>query len=571
MRSYRWNIAPQNPELSVRLGDSLRIARIFAQCLINRGCSDAEAASDYLEPKLARLSDPFLLPNMDRAVDRLFKAHEKEERFVIFGDYDVDGVTATALLSEFFTTLGWHSSNYLPHRIDEGYGLSQDAVKNCLSKFDVKLILAVDCGSSSIDLIRNLRENGVEVIVLDHHQVGSEIPPACALVNPQLLPSEHHLKNLCSAGLAFKLAHALLKRAREKNWPAAFTFDLKATLELVALGTVADMVPLKGENRTFAKIGLEKLANSKRPGICALKKVSGLNVNLGSYEIGFQLGPRLNAAGRLETALDALELLLTSHPERAATLAAALDEQNRERQSVEQRIVDEVLTALRSRFNPERDFAIVEGQSNWHLGVIGIVASRVLREFHRPVFILGADGAENFRGSGRSIDGFDLGAALRDCSDLLLKHGGHAMAAGVTLLTTSISDFRDRLNRLVKQRVAADLLQPALSLDAEVRLADLSFETLKALSRIDPTGQGNAPVQFVARSLQRRGDCRRVGNQQQHVKFNATDGTTMHQALWWNCPSEPPERFDLAFSPELNEYNGTYGIQLKVLDLKPIA
>jgi single-stranded-DNA-specific exonuclease len=331
------------------------------------------------------------------------------------------------------------------------------------------------------------------------------------------------------------------------------------------------MVPLKDENRTLSKIGLEKLACTKRPGLRALKQVAGLNGSLGSYEIGFQLAPRLNAAGRLETALDALELLLTSDAERAAALAAALDQQNRERQAVEQEIVDQILSALRSRFDPAKHFAIVEAQPAWHLGVVGIVASRVLREFHRPVFILGGDGPENFRGSGRSIDGFNLAAALRDCGDLLIRHGGHAMAAGITLLSNKLPEFRERLSAAVQRSVSADLLQPALQLDAEVRLADLNFETLKGLLRIEPAGQGNPPVQLAARNLQPRGGCRRIGKDQQHVKFAASDGTATHQILWWNCPAEPPPRFDLAFTPELSEYNGTYGIQLKVLDLKPLA
>ena len=569
----RWQLAQASP-VAAELASHLRVPPLFASCLVNRGCSTPEVASHYLEPRLARLSDPFLLPNIDSAVERLLEAHRNNESFVIFGDYDVDGVTATALLTEFFRALGWQCSYYLPHRLDEGYGLTQDGVENCLQKNPVKLLLAVDCGSSANEVIQSLVDRGVEVLVLDHHQVSSPLPPAKALVNPQLLPAESpdsHLKNLCSAGLAFKLAHALLKRCRTLGWPKALDHNLKQYLDFVALGTVADLVPLQRENRILVRIGLERLAETNRVGLQALKKVAGISGSVNCHEVGFQLGPRLNAAGRLETALDALELLLTTDPARAESLAQALDTQNRERQSIEKKIADEVITAIRSRFNPSADYAIVEGDARWHLGVVGIVASRVLREFHRPVLILGSDGSENWRGSGRSIEGFDLAANLRQCGDLLLKHGGHAMAAGVTMLSSKVEDLRTRFNELARATLPPEALQPVLKLDAEISLRDLTFHFLQTLQRIQPIGQGNAPVQFAARSL-RATNLRRFGADEKHLRFQVTDGATSHQALWWNCTlAELPLVFDLAFAPELSEYNGTLAIQLKVLDLKPIS
>ena len=566
----RWQFAPCAPDADTELAAQLGVSRLLARCLLNRGCSSAELASEYLQPRLARLSDPFLLPDMDRAVERLLAAHRDNEPFVIFGDYDVDGVTATALLTEFFRALGWTCSNYLPHRLDEGYGLTRDAVENCLQKFPVKLLVAVDCGSTSTEVIEGLRSRGVEVMVLDHHQVSTPPPPAVALVNPQLLPAEDHLRNLCSAGLAFKLAHAILKRCRALNWPAAQAHDLKEYLDLVALGTIADIVPLQHENRIFARIGLERLAETSRVGLQSLKRVAGIQHSVDCHHVAFQLAPRLNAAGRLETALDALDLLLTNDPARADSLAEALDQQNRERQSIEKKIADEVISAVRARFNPASDFAIVEGDANWHLGVVGIVASRVLREFHRPVLILGSDGTENWRGSGRSIEGFDLAANLRQCSDLLLKHGGHAMAAGVTMASSRLADLKTRFNELARTTLSAEALQPILKLDAEVRLAELSFPFLKSLERIAPIGQGNPCIQFAARGLRQAGTPRRLGSEQQHLRFAVSDGLATHQAVWWNCElQELPARFDLAFAPELSEYNGTLGIQLKVLDLKP--
>lgn len=571
----RWQFAQPSPPLVAQLAEQLRIPPLFASCLVNRGCGCVESSSLYLEPKLARLTDPFLLPQMEQAVDRLLEAHQKQEALVIFGDYDVDGVTATALLTEFFRTLGWQCSSYLPHRMEEGYGLTQDGVENCLQKYPAKLLLAVDCGSTAIEVIGSLAARGIEVIVLDHHQVSAPPPAAVALVNPQLLSgecTESHLKNLCSAGLAFKLAHALLKRCRALGWKQAMGHDLREYLDFVALGTVADLVPLKGENRIFVRSGLGRLGSTRRVGLQVLKEVAGVGDRVSCHEVGFQLGPRLNAAGRLETAMDALELLLTKDPTRAEMLARVLDTQNRERQSIERKIADEVIAAIRARFNPAADFAIVEGDSKWHLGVVGIVASRVLREFHRPVLILGSDGSdgcENWRGSGRSIEGFDLAASLGKCGDLLLKHGGHAMAAGVTMLSSKVADLRARFNELARAALPAEALQPALKLDAEVFLADIHFDFLQMLERIHPIGLGNPPVQFAARRLRCTQQLRRFGAQQQHVRFTVSDGTASHQALWWNCAiPELPECFDLAFAPELNEYNGNVSIQLKVLDLK---
>jgi single-stranded-DNA-specific exonuclease len=570
MKNFRWKIAQTDRSAANEVAQQLRIPPLLALALANRGCTSYASASAYLEPRLAHLRDPFLLPNMETAVERLLRAHQQQECFVIFGDYDVDGVTSTGLLTEFFRELGWHCVYYLPHRIEDGYGLSKDAVQKCIDRFQPKLLLAVDCGSSSTEIIDHLRQSSVEVIVLDHHQVCSPAPPAVALVNPQL-GDDPESRHLCSAGLAFKLAHALLKRCRALGWPKAQNFDLRPFLDLVALGTIADLVPLTGENRIFAHAGLERLRTTQRVGLTALKQVAGLNGAVTCHEVAFQLAPRLNAAGRLETALDALELILTNEPSRAQSLGRLLDEQNRERQTVEKEIVDEVIAAVQARFNPETDFAIVEGHARWHIGVVGIVASRVLREFHRPAVILGSDGSDQWRGSGRSIKGFDLAAGLRNCGDLLLKCGGHAMAAGLTMTSTKLADFRARLNELVASSVQRDALQPEVEIDAEVNLSDLNFNSLKALRRLDPLGQGNPPVHFVARRLQIRGEPKCVGTAQQHRRFNVTDGATTHQALWWNCDANLkfPPVFDLAFAPELNEFNGTFGIQLKVLDLKP--
>ena len=568
---FRWTIAPPQPLLAETLARQLKISPLLAQCLVNRGHSEAGDVENFLSPRLKQLADPFLLPNMATAAERLLLAHERDEPLVIFGDYDVDGVTSTALLLEVLRKLGWQVDAYLPSRMDEGYGLSRDGVENCLKKNPVKILLAVDCGSTAVETVAWLRERGIEVIVLDHHQVSNPAPAAVALVNPQLAQNAESktqdFVELCSAGLAFKLAHALVKRGREIGLPGAAEFDLKPLLDLVALGTIADLVPLIGENRILVTAGLERLNITQRPGIVALKEVAQTSEKLGTHDVGFQLAPRLNAAGRLETAEESLRLLLAETLDEAMPLAQNLDARNRERQKIEKGIVEEAVGIVRSKFVAEKDVVIVEGRLLWHIGVVGIVASRVLQEFYRPTIILGGD-AENWRGSGRSIAGFDLAAALRECDDLLLRHGGHAMAAGLSIVPEKVDLFRQRLNELARLALKPEDLQPPLRLDAAVRLADLTLDSLAELEQLKPTGQGNPALQFYARNLTHKKPLQRIGVSKQHVKMWVTDGTTTHEAVWWNAHngSLPVGNFELAFAPAVNEFNGRTVVQLKVLD-----
>ena len=585
---FRWSPSPPQPLLAGQLASQLKISPLLAQCLLNRGFSEPSAIQQFLQPRLKNLADPFLLPDMDAAIRRLLRAREQNEPLVIFGDYDVDGVTSTALLLEVLRPLGWRVDFYLPSRMDEGYGLSADGVGNCLKKFPTTLLLAVDCGSTAVETIASLRARGVEVIVLDHHQVSNPAPNAVALVNPQLDVSDKgqvtgdtkaahpvtrhpspvtQFVELCSAGLAFKLAHAVVKRGREIGLPGAVKFDLRPLLDLVALGTIADIVPLTGENRILVSAGLERLNQTQRPGLVALKKVAQSPEKLGAYDVGFQLAPRLNAAGRLESAEESLRLLLARDMAEATPIAQNLDSRNRERQKIERGIVEEVTGVVRSKFNPQTDFVIVESQLLWHIGVVGIVASRVLQEFYRPTIIIGGEGGE-WRGSGRSIAGFDLAAALRECDDLLLRHGGHAMAAGLSIAPDKIDLLRQRLNELARRTLKPEDMQPPLRLDAEVGLDEMNFDSLGEFGKLRPTGQGNPAVQFCARNLTHQRPLQRIGAEKRHVKMWVTDGLTTHEAIWWNGgeKSLPVGKFDLAFAPQVNEFNGSRTVQLKVLD-----
>lgn len=569
---YRWTIAPSQPALTGFLAKELKLSPLLAQCLLNRGLSEPDPITRFLQPRLKHLADPFLLPNMRAAVERIFLARARGEALVLFGDYDVDGVTSTTLLHEFLTALGWKVSCYLPHRMEEGYGLSQSGVENCLQRFPVTLLLAVDCGSTAVASIGWLTSRGVDVLVLDHHQVSNPAPAAVALVNPQQAePSEPSFRELCSAGLAFKLAHALLKHARAVGLAGAADFDLRPLLDLVALGTIADLVPLTGENRILVTAGLERLNQTRRPGLLALIEVAGIEGVITGYEVGFQLAPRLNAAGRLETAEEALQLMLARDLATATPIAHSLDARNRERQKIERSMVLEALGTLRSKFNPATDHVIVEGHLLWHIGVVGIVASRVLQEFHRPTIIIGGEGGE-WRGSGRSIEGFDLAAALRECDDLLIRHGGHAMAAGVTIHPDNLDALRTRLNAIARRSLKPEQFQPRLRLDAEATVSDLSLERLRELEQLQQTGMGNPAVHFVLRNVTHARALQRMGADKKHAKLWITDGLNTLEAVLWNVGDGalPVGRFDLACAPQLNDFNGKVSVQLKVLDWRAV-
>ena len=609
---FHWSLPPAQPGLAGELAREIDISPLLAQCLLNRGFRDPAAARSFLQPRLKQLADPFALPDMAAAVDRLFQARERRESVVIFGDYDVDGVTSSALLLEVLSALGWRVNAYLPHRLEEGYGLSRDGLENCLRKFPASLLLALDCGSTSVESIAWLRQRGVEVIVLDHHQAASPAPAAVALVNPRLrsrpaapvaptlpalpllgeragvrasaappdapppgpLDGHSDFTELCAVGLAFKLAHALVKRGRQSGLPGAADFHLRPLLDLVALGTIADIVPLTGENRILVSVGLDCLNATQRPGLIALKQAARSPAPLGAHEVGFQLAPRLNAAGRLETAQAALRLLQAPGLAEATSLAQDLEACNAERQRIERRISEEAFTVIHARFNAATDFVIVEGRAAWHIGVVGIVASRVLQRYYRPAIIVGGEefgaGAE-WRGSGRSIAGFDLAGALRDCAGLLLRHGGHAAAAGLSLRAENLDKLRTRLNELARQILKPENLKPSLRLDAQVGLADITPDSLAELALLKPNGQGNPPVQFSAHNLNLKGPARRMGPEQQHLKLRVTDGLTTHEAVWWGAGSENLASlpFDLAFSPQISHYKGRPQLQLKVLDWRP--
>lgn len=533
----------------------------IARLLQRRNFGSADDVQAFLNPRLASLQDPFLLNGMSETVERILHGIDGKERIVLFGDYDVDGVTSLALLNEMLCAYGAAPSLFLPHRMEEGYGLSADALARCVRQHDPQLLIAVDCGTSSLAEIAGLYASGVDVIVLDHHEPKSELPD-CLFINPKAAGSE--FSYLCSAGLVFKLCHALLKSRR-------IDFDLKSMLDLVALATVADIVPLQAENRILVRSGSLALADTRRVGIAKLMEVASVKPPIMPEDIGFRLGPRLNAAGRLATAEKALRLLLTKDPGEAEKLAHALDVQNRERQEVERKIQAEAEKELEKPFDPVRDTAIVLGGRGWHPGVLGIVAARIAKKYFRPTIVVGFDDAGEGKGSGRSIEGCSLISALNQCADLLQKFGGHEMAAGISVREEKFAQFRARFLVAARQQLSDDALAPRLRLDAVLGLAEVDYVLLDWHEKLQPFGNGNPQPLFVSRAVEPAAPPRVVG--ERHLSLHLKQSNWQQRAIFFDGVADalPPSPWDVAYRIRSDVYQGETRIQLQVHALRSAA
>ena len=525
--------------------------------LARKGFATADEVTSFLTPRLASLSDPFLLPNLDAAVDRILRAIDAREQIVLFGDYDVDGVTSLALLAEMLRAYGTAPELFLPLRMEEGYGLSRESVERCCELHRPQLLIAIDCGTSSIAEIAALTKSGIDVLVLDHHEPKSALPDCVAVVNPKI-SGDNSASYLCSVGIVFKLCHALLKTRSVPD------FDLKSRLDLVALGTVADIVPLHSENRILVRAGALQIAKSPRPGLRKLMEIAAVRPPIATEDIGFRLGPRLNAAGRLSTAEKALRLLLTNDEDEATELAQLLDAQNRERQSVEREIFDAAEEQIGKECDPVAQAAIVVGAHGWHPGVLGIVASRIARKHHRPTIIVGFDDTGIGKGSGRSIEGFSLVEALTECSALLEKFGGHEMAAGLTISAKNFENFVNAFQKIARQMLSDDLLQPRLQLDHELSFSELNFDLLRWHERLQPFGNGNPQPLFFAREVEPAVEPRVI--KEKHLALRLRQRSRTHRAIFFDGAAEalPPSPWDIAFQIKPDEYEGLIRLQLYV-------
>jgi single-stranded-DNA-specific exonuclease len=549
VRQSRWILASRE-ELN---GGAIAWSEIcgsecIARLLSRKAFGCAQEVEEFLRPRLSSLSDPFLLPQIRAAVSRILAALDRHERIVLFGDYDVDGVTSLALLDEMLRTYGGAPGLFLPLRVEEGYGLSCESVERCLEQHQPQLLVAVDCGTSSVNEVAVLKERGVDVIVLDHHEPKSQLPACVAIVNPKL--TECGLEYLCSVGIVFKLCHALLKT---RPLPG---FDLKSKLDLVALGTVADIVPLRGENRVMVQRGSVEIARTSRIGLAKLMQVAGVHPPVLPENIGYRLGPRLNAAGRLSTAEKSLRLLLTQDESEATVLAAELDRQNRERQEVETQIFVAATEKIENEFDPARDAAIVAGARGWHPGVLGIVASRLVRKYHRPVIVIGFDENGAGKGSGRSIEGLNLVEALNRCADSLDKYGGHEMAAGLAVREENFDRFAEAFRSTARELLSEEALQPCLRLDHELTFTDIDVEFLRWHEMLQPFGNGNPQPLFLAREIEPVAPPRVVKGK--HLIFRLRQGDRHRRAVYFDGMANqlPPPPWDIAFRIRADEYGG---------------
>lgn len=556
MHALEWILPPDADEQACRcLAEHLGVPPFIAKILCQRGFSAPDDAALFLDPRLKTLRDPFLLPNLERAIERLLVAIDARERIVLYGDYDVDGVTSLALLTRILRAYGADVACFLPLRVDEGYGLSTEGITRCLETLHPRLLVAVDCGTSSVAEIDRLTRAGVDTIVFDHHTLKETAPACLALVNPKLGCEGHEL---CSAGVVFKAAHALLKR---RPCPG---IDLRHYLDLVALGTVADVVPLERENRILVKRGLLEIARSRWPGVTALVNVSGAKAPFTPGDVGFKFGPRLNAAGRLGTAQDALDLLLTDDPARAQTLAQSLNLQNQDRRSVEESVLAEAEAQLAESYDAASEAAVVVGARGWHPGVVGIVASRLMRRFHRPTLVAGFDENGVGKGSGRSIAGYSLVAALQACGSHLTKHGGHEMAAGFALEWPRFEEFRAAFLAHARQTLGPDQLRPRLQVDGVLTLREIGFDLLSQHDSLQPFGTGNPQPLFIARRLRPAAEPRVL--KEKHLSLRLEQNGHVLRAIWFGGAAEPlpPPPWDVAFRIERNEYDGKVLPQLEV-------
>lgn len=559
----RWILPPPaNPLLAGRLLRELEVPPFLAALLVQRGYGEVARAQEFLQPKMKSLQPPELLPEMPLAADRVWNAIRAGRRIALYGDYDVDGVTSLALLSRVLKVFGADVECFLPLRVEEGYGLSTAGVERCCEMYRPELLLAVDCGTTSVREIAALRARGVEVIVLDHHEPGPERPDCAALVNPKCGADFH---DLCSAGIVFKLAHAM-----QKISPVA-DLDLRKYFDLVALATVADIVPLSGENRIFVRHGLQQMASTRWPGIAALMRVAGVTAPVRTSDVGFRLGPRINAAGRLGPAQEALRLLLTDDPEEATVLASSLDAHNRERQGVEKAVVLDAEEWVEKHFEAGRDTTIVAGRRDWHVGVLGVVASRVMRQHHRPTFIVGFDTSGLGKGSGRSIEGISLVDVLRECSDHLEKFGGHDMAAGLTMDEQSFPAFRMAFEAAARKRANEEILTPRLRLDAEVELPDLDISILEAQDLVEPFGASNPQPILYTRSITPSGTPRTM--KEKHLKIEFSAGRRRVPAVFFNATLDalPRPPWDVAYTLDWNCWQGRTEAQMRIVGVRGAA
>jgi len=562
----------QDEQKIADFSQQLRVPPVISRVLLNRGIDTFEKARAFFRPQLDFLHDPFLMRDMDRAVDRVVRAIKNRERILLYGDYDVDGTTAVSMLYLFFRRLGLTPRFYIPHRLWEGYGLSSQGIRQA-ARWGVDLIISADCGIGGVQEVALAKQLGMDVIITDHHEPGPQLPPADAVLNPKRADCSYPYKELAGIGVAYKLLQALIQ---------ALKLDpeiLEEHLDLVAVGSAADIVPLTGENRILVKNGLERLAESDKLGFQALMESSGLRGHeITTGHVVFILAPRINAVGRLGSAERAVHLLISDSKQQAKNIASILEAENRARRNLDEETFQQAEDMLAETYDPEKDWVIVLASPDWHPGVIGIVASRIVEKYFRPTVLIAVE--ENVgRGSARSIPAFDIHAALKACGDLMLGFGGHKHAAGLTLEADRIPQLRQRLNAVAHQRLQKGDLIPQLFIDAELSFQEIEGRFLRLLRLFAPYGPQNMRPVFLTRNVEVVGSPQIVG--ENHLKLTLRQDRRVFDGIGFNlgdlihrissAPTQGPggrPGIDVVYDFIEEEYQGRSTLQLRIKDLR---
>ncbi|NIO10070.1 MAG: single-stranded-DNA-specific exonuclease RecJ [Deltaproteobacteria bacterium] len=565
----RWILLDTDKEVVASLSQALDIPPLLARILAHRGLQDARAAKPFLSSSLSTdLPSPFLMTDMDRAVGRLVLALERKEQICIWGDYDVDGTTGASALVSFLREIGGDPKFYVPHRIEEGYGMNSDGLKR-LADQGVSLVVSVDCGISNYQEVKFANSLNLDVVIVDHHEPPPDLPAAVAILNPHRADCSFPDKGLSGAGLAFYLIIGLRAKLREIKWFSGTQEpDIRRYLDVITLGTIADMVPLRGANRVLVRRGLQELADSTRPGIIALRRVAGLPTGaVTAGQVGFRLGPRINAAGRMDAGLKVVEMLTTRSEDQARRIAQELDGNNRERQEMEAQVLGEALKMIQSDPNQHDRCSIVLGADGWHPGVLGIVASRIVERFHRPTVVIGFNNGEG-KASARSIRGFHMVEGLRRCADLLEKYGGHEYAGGLSIKYDQLATFSQRFEEVARGSLTAEDLKPYLEVDALLEADEVGLPLARELQRLQPFGVGNPEPLLLTRGLEvaeRRGfkggarlRLRKGAKQVSAVLFGEED----------DFPGREGAIIDVVYRLGENEWNGTSTAQMRIVDAR---
>lgn len=563
-----WVVKKVDQAIVSRHAELLRISPLLARILVLRGLIESGAAQRYLSSSLrSDLPSPFLMADMDPAVDRIVRAIQKKETVCVWGDYDVDGTTGAAVLVSFLREVGCQPIYHVPHRIDEGYGLNLDGIAR-LKEDGVNLIVTVDCGISNSHEVETARELGLDIVIVDHHQPPEELPPAIAVINPHRRDCSFPDKDLCAAGLAFYLVIGLRAKLRSAGWFSRDP-DIRRYLDIVALGTIADMVPLKGVNRTLIRRGLAELSGSVRPGVLALKEVANIPSGMVSAgQVGFQLGPRINAAGRVDHGMKVVELLTTDSSEVALRIAQELEQHNRQRRSIEAEVLEQALVQAEAQMNGAALYSLVLSGEGWHPGVLGIVASRIVERFYRPTVVVGLNGAAG-KGSARSIRGFHMVEGFRRCAAHLEKFGGHEYAGGLSIKAENLRLFSDAFERVAREYLQASDLSPPLEMDALISFSQIGFALMRELETLKPFGVGNPEPLFMSERVE---VCERRPFAS-GVRFRLRQGQRLIGgvafAVGENFPGAAGTAIDVAYRLCENEWNGSSTVELKILDARP--